>query len=91
MSQHNPLEERAAPLEERLRLLEETLRKLEEQAARRPSALLERMVPLEVRTHLRAAQRERLLALRALVDAAIKRTEEQPGERRRRTESVHID
>lgn len=77
-------------LEERLRQLEERLSELQEREARRPRARLERMVPPEVRTHLRAAQRERLLAVRAWVDAAIKRTEEAP-ERPRRPESVTID
>ena len=96
MSQHDPTPVPPPPggpatLEERLRQLEEHVRKLEEREARRPGALFERMVPPEVRTHLRAAQRERLLAVRALVDAAIKRTEEQPQPRSRRTESVHID
>lgn len=107
MSQHDPLEERATPtsqsdpaavpppsLEERLRHLEEHIRQMEERAARRPGAMLERLerlTPPEVRTHMRAAQRERLLALRALVDAAIKRTEQQPDERRHRSESVRID
>ncbi len=89
MPQHDPTP--VPPLEERLRQLEEHIRRLEEREARRPGAMLQRMLPPEVRTHLRAAQRERLLAVRALVDAAIKRTEEQPRERPRRTESVRID
>ena len=77
-------------LEDRLRRLEEQLHELQEREARRPGALLERMVPPEVRTHLRAAQRERLLAVRAWIDVAIKRTEERP-ERPRRAESLRID
>jgi hypothetical protein len=48
-----------------------------------------RMVPPEVRAHLRASQRERLLALRAWLDVAIKRTEQ--AERPRRPESVRIE
>ena len=89
-----------ANMEERKRRLEERLRDLQEryegrpQALRgrsesRPRALLERMVPQEVRTHLRASQREQLLALRAWLDLAIKRTE--PSERPRRPESVRIE
>ena len=77
-------------LEERLRRLEEQLRELQEREARRPHTLLEQMVPPEVRKHLRAAQRERLLAVRAWIDAAIKRTED-TTERPRRPESVRID
>lgn len=77
-------------LEERLSEVEARLRELQEREARRPRAMLERMVPPEVRAHLRAAQRERLLAVRALIDVAIKRTEEDP-ERPRRAESVRID
>lgn len=77
-------------LEERLREVESRLRELQEREARRPRAMLERMVPPEVRAHLRAAQRERLLAARAWIDVAIKRTEEAP-DRPRRAESVRID
>ena len=89
MAQANPGSQ-GENLEERLRRLEEQLRELQEREAQRPRALLESMVPPEVRRHLRAAQRERLLAVRAWIDAAIKRTEERP-ERPRRAESVRID
>jgi len=78
-----------ANVEERLRLLEERLRDLQDKSERRPRAILERMVPPEVREHLRASQRERLLALRAWLDVAIKRTEQ--AERPRRPESVRIE
>jgi len=82
-------------LEERVRGLEERLRKLQEERGRsqRPQAVFDRLVPAEARRHLRAAQRERLLAVRAFVDAAIKRTEDQPANdgRPRRPESVRID
>lgn len=84
------LEPPSEPMEERLRRLEAQLRELQEREARQPRSLLEQLVPPEVRTHLRAAQRERLLAARAWLDAAIKRTEEQP-ERPRRVESVRIE
>ena len=78
-----------ANVEERLRLLEERLRDLQDRHESRPRAMLGRMVPPEVRAHLRAAQRERLLALRAWLDVAIKRTEQ--SERPRRPESVRIE
>lgn len=79
-----------ANLDERLSLLEERLQDLQARYERRPRAVLERMVPPEVRVHLRASQRERLLALRAWLDVAIKRTEE-ASERPRRPESVRIE
>jgi hypothetical protein len=83
-----------ANVEERVRRLEERLRDLQDRYERqphaiRPQALLERMVPSEVRAHLRASQREQLLALRAWLDVAIKRTE--PSERPHRPESVRIE
>src|SRR5919108_3525033 len=89
-----------ANMEERVRRLEERLRDLQERYEGRPQAmlgriesqpraLLERMVPSEVRAHLRASQREQLLALRAWLDLAIQRTEQ--SERPRRPESVRIE
>ncbi len=84
-----------AALEARVRELEEQLRQVREQQGRRPDALLHSILPAETRRHLRAAQRERLLAVRSLVDAAIKRTEQEPkaesAERARRPESVRIE
>lgn len=77
-------------LAERVRQLEEQLDALRRQQAQQPRAMLQRLVPSEVRGHLRAARREQLLALRAWVDAAIGRTEDTP-ERPRRPESLHID
>lgn len=92
MSQSDSPIDPAMNTEERVRLLEERLREMQERhAARHPRALLERAIPPEARRHLRAAQRERLLAMRAVLDAAIKRTEDQPPERPKRAESVRID
>ena len=90
----------SANMEERVRQLEARLRELQERYERRPQAmreriesrprgLLEPMVPQEVRAHLRASQREQLLALRAWLDVAIQHTE--PSERPRRPESVRIE
>jgi hypothetical protein len=79
--------EREKDLEARLRKMEEQLRELQ---AQQPGALYRRLVPPEVRRHLQAARKERLLALRAWIDAAIARTEE-PPERPRRAESVRIE
>ncbi len=84
-----------AALEARVRELEEQLRQVREQQGHRPGGLLHSILPSETRRHLRAAQRERLLAVRSLVDAAIKRTEQEPkaesAERARRPESVRIE
>jgi hypothetical protein len=90
------MEERVRQLEERLRDLQEryerrpqAMRERIERIESRPRAFLERVVPSEVRAHLRASQREQLLALRAWLDAAIQHTE--PSERPRRPESVRIE
>lgn len=91
MAQSEPVRETQASMDERLRMLEDRLRELQERGDRHPRALLGRMLPPEARTHLKAAQRERLLAVRAVVDAAIKRIEEEPATRPRRAESVRID
>lgn len=91
MAQMEPRRDAQPNLDERLRALEDRVRELQEREARRPRALLERMLPAEARQHIKAAQRERLLAMRAMVDAALKRTEENPAERPRRAESVRID
>ena len=80
-----------AGLEERLRTLEERLRELQERQNGGPQKIVERLIPPEARAHLRAAQRERLLAMRAVVDAAIKRFDERSADRPRRAESVKID
>lgn len=45
--------------------------------------LFQDMLPEDFRTHMRAAQREQLLAVRSLIDAAIQRMD-QPSEPRNR-------
>ena len=53
---------------------------------------LERSLPDEFITHMRAARREQLLALRSLLDAAIERSERSEGEgRRRRRVEIEVD
>ena len=51
---------------------------------------LERQLPEEFMTHMRAARREQLLALRCLIDAAIERTE-RAGQERRAGRRVEIE
>jgi hypothetical protein len=53
-------------------LLDETRGLVEQQA----ELWLERLVPSDVRVHLRASQREQLLALRAWLDMAIQRIDQ---------------
>ena len=79
----------AESLEEKVRRLEDEVRELRQREALWPGSVVRRLLPPEARKHLRAAQRERLLAVRALIDAAIQRTEETP--RPRRAETLHID
>jgi len=76
-------------LEEKVRRLEDQVRDLHRQEAFWPGSIMRRLLPAEARKHLRAAQRERLLAVRALIDEAIKRTEETPH--LRRTETLRIE
>ena len=70
---------RVEDLEQRIAELEAELR-----ARRGPrldlGVIARELVPSEVRTHLRAAQRERLLAVRAYIDRAIARVEEESSE-----------
>lgn len=70
---------RVEELEQRLAELEAELR-----ARRGPrldlGAITRELMPPEVRSHLRAAQRERLLAVRAYIDRAIARVEEESSE-----------
>ena len=65
-------EERLTEMEQRLADMEAELR-----ARQRPrmqvGAVLREVVPPEVRIHIRAAQRERLLAVRAYLDRVIYR------------------
>ena len=45
-------------------------------------------LPEETRQHLRAARRERMLAVRSLIDAAIERTEEKP---KKKTTKINVE
>jgi hypothetical protein len=76
-------------LEEKVRRLEAQVRDLRQHDALWPGSFLRRLLPPEARKHLRAAQRERLLAVRAVLDSAIQRTEDAPPPRR--PESLRIE
>lgn len=49
-------------------------------------------LPEETRDHLRAARRERILALRSLLDIAIQRLEKEPEKKpRRKAEKIDVE
>lgn len=80
-------------LGERLDALEGVVRELQHKHGPKVRSLLGDLLTPDVRTHLRAANRERLLATRSFLDAVIKRMEDTPEAeaRPRRPESVRID
>lgn len=53
--------------------------------------LLLEFVPQEAKKHVRAAHKEKLLALRALLDARIKQLEGDEGGTRRRPKKVKVE
>ena len=50
-----------------------------------------KMVPGETMTHVRAARKEMLLALRSLIDAAITRQEEAAQKAKKRRSKIELD
>lgn len=48
-------------------------------------------IPEEVKKHIRTSHKERLLALRALLDTAITRLEKEKEPEKKKTEKVKID
>lgn len=78
------LHARIAELEQRLKDMERR-----EGERRRMGDLLGDLFPPEVRTHLKAAQREQLMAARSLLDRWIDRLE--PHETPRGRESITVD
>lgn len=90
------LEERLAGMEARAAEAETRARDAEARAVGSPmeavDALLSAVLPTEVRTHMLAARKEQLLAMRSLVDtwiARVDRKAEQPPRRRR--ESIPLE
>src|SRR3954447_17331685 len=95
--------DRETELHQRIAALEERLAELEARAAEagtrsdaRPmdaiDALLDGLLPAEVRAHMRAARKEQLLAIRSMVDIWIERVDRKPEERaRRRHETINLD
>lgn len=85
--------EQEPELTARLAVLEERLAELEEREHDTDSveAFFARLLPSEVRGHLRAARKEQLLAARSLLDHWIDRLDRKPAERRRRRESIKLE
>lgn len=53
--------------------------------------LLGMVLPADARSHMRAARKEQLLAVRSLVDSWIERVDRAPAEPRRRRESIPLE
>jgi hypothetical protein len=95
--------DRETELAARLAALEERLAQMEAKAAdagARPDArplealdaVLDMLLPAEVRGHMRAARKEQLLAIRSMVDIWIERVDRKPEERRGpRRESIPLE
>ena len=90
------LAQRLAALEERFAEMEARAVDAEARADASPmaafDAVLDALLPGEVRAHMRAARKEQLLAIRSMVDIWIERVDRKPAERRRtRHESIKLD
>jgi hypothetical protein len=80
-------------LEARITQLEAKLRELQaEQEDGRPlRSLIDRLFPADARTHLRAARKEQLLAMRSFLDHWIENVDEEHATTPRRRESISLD
>ncbi len=81
-------------LEDQLVELEQRLAAVEARGGRAPRGLLgvwRELFPPEVRTHMRAARKEQLLAARAFLDHWIDRMDREPADELPRRESISLD
>jgi BMFP domain-containing protein YqiC len=81
-------------LEDQLSELEQRLAALEARSKRAPKGLIELwrgVLPPEVRTHLRAARKEQLLAARAFLDHRIEHLEKEPADTLPCRESISLE
>ena len=84
-------EDTVIALQQRVAELEERIRKMEKSEEAGMESLMRKILPDDVRTHLRTAQKEQLLAVRSLLDHWIERTERAASEPPRRRESITVD
>ena len=81
--------DRVTELQARIEELEARIRDMERREERSIDRLMRRLVPDDVREHLRKAQKEQLLAVRTMLDHWIARTEHSETPRRR--ESITVE
>jgi hypothetical protein len=96
LDRETELAARLAAMEARLAEMEARAADAEGRADARPmdaiDALLDALLPAEVRGHMRAARKEQLLAVRSMVDIWIERVDRKPEDRRRRRhETIQLD
>src|SRR5689334_1740245 len=95
--------DRESELHQRIAALEARLAEMEARAVDAESrggaglmdavdALMDSLLPAEVRAHMRAARKEQLLAMRSMVDIWIARVDRKPEDRRRaRHETISLE
>ena len=84
-------EDTVVALQQRVAELEERIRRMEKSEEAGIESLMRKLLPDDVRIHLRTAQKEQLLALRSMLDHWIERTERAGSEPPRRRESITAD
>jgi BMFP domain-containing protein YqiC len=82
--------DRVTELQARIEELEERIREMERREEQSVDRMIRRLVPDDVREHLRHAQKEQLLAVRSMLDHWIARTE-RSAEPPRRRESITVE
>lgn len=83
-------QDRIAELQARVAELEARLREMEKCEETSLDTLVRKLLPEDVRTHMRAARKEQLLAIRSMLDHWIERGEETSASPRRR-ESISVE
>lgn len=84
-------QDRIADLQARVAELEARLREMERREEMSLDALVRKLLPEDVRTHMRAARKEQLLAIRSMLDHWIERSEETASGSPRRRESITVE
>ena len=84
-------EKTVAELQQRVAELEERIRTMERREDAGVEALMRKLLPDDVRSHLRSAQKEQLLAIRSMLDHWIERAEGTAHKTPRRRESISVE